>query len=65
MNKIDILKEKIERGADFGAAMDAIREEAYLNSTKSTHSDHDRKIYRSLYDILAENPYDLFCTTGK
>jgi len=26
MNKIDILKDKIEKGADFGAAMDNIRE---------------------------------------
>ncbi|XP_067933714.1 G protein alpha o subunit-like [Watersipora subatra] len=60
LNKIDILKEKIRRGADFGAAMDKIREEAYLNATKPSHTAHDRKIYRSLYDILAENPYQNF-----
>lgn len=65
MNKIDILKEKIERGADFGAAMDKIREEALSNSTNLNHSAHDRKIYRHLYEVLTENPYDQFNTTGK
>lgn len=65
LNKIDILKEKIRRGADFGAAMDKIREEAYLNATKPSHTAHDRKIYRSLYDILAENPYQNFHINGK
>lgn len=65
MNKIDILKEKIERGADFAAALEKIKEEAlYHASAQSTHSDYDRQIYRRLFEILEDNPYQSFKVTG-
>lgn len=65
MNKIDILKEKLERGADFGAAMDKIKTEALRNSGNPAHGDKDRLIYRRLYEILAANPFSSFKVTGK
>lgn len=65
MNKIDILKEKIERGANFAEALEKIKAEALFNaSNQSTHSDHDRQIYRKLYEILCEHPYEEFSVTG-
>ena len=66
MNKIDILKEKIERGANFAEALEKIKAEALFNaSSQSGHSDHDRQIYRRLHEILCENPYETFPVTGR
>lgn len=65
MNKIDILKEKIERGADFSAALERMKEEALFHaSAQSMHSDYDRHIYRKLHEILTDNPYKSFKVTG-
>lgn len=65
MNKIDILKEKIERGANFAAALEKMKQEASNHcSAESMHSDYDRQIYRKLLEILEDNPYQSFKVTG-
>lgn len=73
MNKIDVLKKKIENGADFGAAIKKIRQEALENAeafstspSGTPFSHHDRPIYKTIADILTENPFDeTFKVTGK
>lgn len=65
MNKIDILKEKIERGADFGAALEKIKMEAFMNANNpGEYSDYDRLIYGRLYEIFEAHPYETFTITG-
>lgn len=66
MNKIDILKQKIESGCDFASAIEKVRVQAGMLSTDSqSYSEFERGIYSDIYDILNSNPYPKFLPTGK
>lgn len=66
MNKIDILKEKIEKGGDFAAAIDRLKEQAAsLLQDPSLASNFERGIYAQIYNIVSTNPYSTFTPTGK
>lgn len=66
MNKIDILKQKIERGANFSAALERVKEQAQtLSSESNACSDFERGIYREIFDILSTNPYNTYVPSGK
>jgi len=65
MNKIDILKDKIEKGADFGAAMDNIREQALeFSKDEAKYGKYERGIYTQIYNTLASQPYSKYEPTG-
>lgn len=67
MNKIDILKQKIEGGSDFSAAIEKVKEQAAALSKANSElqSEFERGIYREIYDIMAANPYDSFLPSGE
>lgn len=66
MNKIDLLKEKIENGGDFLASMEAMREQAQsLAFDPTIPSDFERGIYQQIYNILTTHQYSTYVPTGK
>lgn len=65
MNKIDILREKIEKGGDFAAAVSRVRDQAdELARCPSVKSDFERGLYSQIHHILTVNPYSTFTPTG-
>lgn len=66
MNKIDILKEKIENGGDFLASIDRMRIQAgELAQDPTLSSDFERGIYLQIHNILATNSFSTYTPTGK
>lgn len=66
MNKIDIFREKIEQGSNFGASLDKMMEQALsLSKDPAISSDFERGIYQKIYTILSENPFTTYNPTGK
>lgn len=66
MNKIDILREKIEKGGDFAAAIDTIRKQSgELATSANVKSDFERGLYSHIHSILTQNPYSIFNPTGE
>ena len=65
MNKIDKLREKVEKGDDFSAAIDRVRKQAAeLSQSADVKSDFERGLYSHIHQILVENPYSTFIPTG-
>ncbi|XP_067930081.1 guanine nucleotide-binding protein G(o) subunit alpha-like [Watersipora subatra] len=64
MNKIDIFREKIEQGSNFGASLDKMMEQALsLSKDPTISSDFERGIYQKIYTILSENPFTTYNPT--
>lgn len=66
MNKIDLLKEKIESGGNFAASLDSMMEQAEsLSRDPSLSSDFERGIYQQIHTILSTHSFSTYTPTGK